>query len=177
MIGRRNKFIIDTLEEALQEDGRKVLILSDRIEHLKTLNKRLIDREITTTDFYIGGMKQKSLKIAETAQVIFASYGMASEALDIPDLNTLFMVTSRREVEQAVGRVIRKIDPNVRPMIYDFTDQLPTFVRQGLHRRKLYKKLGFEVKIIQVINNEIKNELNLEEINEINNINECDFID
>ena len=183
MIGRRNKFIIDTLEEALHEPGRKVLILSDRIEHLKTLNKRLINREITTTGFYIGGMKQKALKIAETAQVIFASYGMASEALDIPDLNTLFMVTSRREVEQAVGRVIRKIDPNVRPMIYDFTDQLPTFVRQGLHRRRLYKKLGFEVKIIQVINNEIKNELNLEEINEINNvvyentINECDFID
>jgi superfamily II DNA or RNA helicase len=46
---------------------------------------------------------------------------MAAEALDIPDLNTLFMVTSRREVEQAVGRILRKINPNIRPLIYDFT--------------------------------------------------------
>ena len=180
-IGRRNKFIIDLLEnDVLIEDKRKVLILSDRIEHLNTLKTRLDEREITTTGYYVGGMKQKDLKESETKQVIFASYGMASEALDIPDLNTLFMVTSRKEVEQAVGRVIRKIDPNVRPTIYDFTDQLPSFVRQGYYRRKLYKKMGFEMKIIEVKENEIINELELNDNNDLsckpinNNI---DFID
>lgn len=186
-IGRRNKFIIDTLEEVLQEVERKVLILSDRIEHLNTLKKRLDDKEITTTDYYIGGMKQKALKKAEEAQVIFASYGMASEALDIPDLNTLFMVTSRKEVEQAVGRVIRKMNPNARPIIYDFTDQLPTFVRQGYTRRRLYKKMGFEINIIEVKNNDIISETNITKINDISCVNvhnddvkvnnECDFID
>ena len=181
-IGRRNKFIIDMIEEVLQEDSRKILVLSDRIEHLQTLKTRLDEREIASTDFYIGGMKQKLLKIAENAQVIFASYGMASEALDIPDLNTLFMVTSRREVEQAVGRVIRKIVPNVRPLIYDFTDQLPSFVRQGYNRRKLYRKLGFEIKIIEVKNNEIINEVAISEINNIKETvktenQDCEFID
>jgi len=179
-IGRRNKFIIDMLEEVLLEDKRKILILSDRIEHLNALKKRLDEREITTTDYYVGGMKQKALKQAELAQVIFASYGMASEALDIPDLNTLFMVTSRREVEQAVGRVIRKIDPNVRPMIFDFTDMLPSFVNQGYNRRKLYKKMGFEIKIIETKNGEIINMIESEEINKlkecINDV-ECEFID
>lgn len=175
-IGRRNKFIIDLLEDVLKEDKRKVLILSDRIEHLHILKNRLDKRKITTTDFYIGGMKQKLLKKAELATVIFASYGMAAEALDIPDLNTLFMVTSRGKVEQSVGRVIRKIDPNVRPLIYDFTDQLPCFVNQGYQRRRLYKKLGFEISIIEmngeVINNNIIN-INDNMINE-----ECeDFID
>jgi len=179
-IGRRNKFIIDMLEEVLIEDKRKVLILSDRIEHLDALKKRLDEREITTTDYYIGGMKQKALKQAELAQVIFASYGMASEALDIPDLNTLFMVTSRREVEQAVGRVIRKIDPNVRPMIYDFTDMLPSFVNQGYNRRRLYKKMGFEINIIETKNGEIINTIQSEEVNELKKLNEdveCEFID
>jgi superfamily II DNA or RNA helicase len=166
-IGRRNKFIIDMLEEVLIEDKRKVLILSDRIEHLELLKKRLDAREITTTDYYVGGMKQKALKQAELAQVIFASYGMASEALDIPDLNTLFMVTSRREVEQAVGRVIRKIDPNVRPTIYDFTDQLPSFVNQGYNRRRLYRKMGFEINIIETKDGEIINEIKLNEINNV----------
>lgn len=181
-IGRRNKFIIDTMEEVLQEDSRKILVLSDRIEHLDLLKKRIDERQIASSDFYIGGMKQKALKVAENAQVIFASYGMASEALDIPDLNTLFMVTSRREVEQAVGRVIRKIVPHVRPMIYDFTDQLPSFVKQGYHRRRLYKKMGFEMRVIEVKKNEIIREIDLDESNDISrpapvDNDDCEFID
>lgn len=185
-IGRRNKYIIDTLQEVLEDEGRKVLILSDRIEHLKSLKTRLDSREITTTSFYIGGMKQKFLDESAKSQVIFASYGMAAEGLDIPDLNTLFMVTSRKEVEQAVGRIIRKIDPNIRPNIYDFTDQLPSFVNQGYSRRRLYKKMGFEIKIIDVNNNEIIHTKDLCEIKELSDVQpndtkvdnaEVDFID
>ena len=176
-IGRRNKFIIDMIEEVLQEDNRKILILSDRLDHLKLLKKRLDEREIASSDFYIGGMKQKSLDIAKNAQVIFASYGMASEGLDIPELNTLFMVTSRKEVEQAVGRVIRKINLNIRPLIYDFTDQLSSFINQGTHRRKLYKKMGFEIKIIQVKNNKIISET-IDDKEIISKTNEdCEFLD
>ena len=33
---------------------------------------------------------------------------MASEALDIPELNTLIMATPRRKIEQSVGRILRK---------------------------------------------------------------------
>ena len=180
-IGRRNKFIVDCIEEILEEDGRKILILSDRIEHLQTLKNRLDAREITSSDFYIGGMKTKALEKAKMAQVIFASYGMASEGLDIPELNTLFMVTSRKEVEQAVGRVIRKVNPIIRPLVYDFTDQLPSFVNQCRHRRKLYKKMGFEIKIMEVKNNVIIREECVRELNNIKEVhsvnNDCEFID
>jgi superfamily II DNA or RNA helicase len=170
-IGRRNKYIIDTLCDILDEN-RKVIILSDRLEHLKLLKYRLDLREITTSDYYIGGMKQKALNEAEKAQVIFATYGMASEALDIPDLNTLFMVTSRKEVEQAVGRILRKIDPNVSPLIYDFVDQLPSFISQSKHRIKLYNKMGFNIKTLNIFNNEVI-------VNKpiINKNCDCDFID
>ena len=34
-----NKFITDMMEEVLQEAGRKILVLSDRLEHLKLLKK------------------------------------------------------------------------------------------------------------------------------------------
>jgi len=183
-IGRRNKFIVNIIESILKENNRKIIILSDRVEHLKLLKTRLDNRNLTiTTDFYIGGMKDIARKQAELAQVIFATYGMASEGLDIPDLNTLFLVTSRREIEQAVGRITRKINPEIRPLIFDFTDQLPCFVKQGYNRRKLYKKFGYEINIIDVINNEIINNKNLLEFNsikpnEIENVNDiCDFID
>jgi superfamily II DNA or RNA helicase len=162
-IGRRNKFIINVIREMI-EPKRKIIILSDRVDHLKLLKERLekynTNDSIITTSFYIGGMKMEKLKISEEAQVIFATYSMAAEALDIPELNTLFMVTPRREIEQAVGRILRKIDPLTRPIIYDFIDQLPTFINQGQYRKQFYKKLDFEQNIINVDNNEIINNNN-----------------
>ena len=173
-IGRRNKYIIDTLCNIV--NNRKILILSDRLEHLKLLKNRLDLRNITTSDYYIGGMKQNALKIAEESQVIFATYAMASEALDIPDLNTLFMVTSRKEVEQAVGRILRKIDPNIRPLIYDFVDQLSSFINQSKHRIKFYNKMGFDITTLKIYNNELISTYNNNKVI-INTNNECDFID
>ena len=159
-IGRRNKFIINTMIKMI-EPRRKIIVLSDRVEHLKLLKERLAKIDDTiVADFYIGGMKINKLKIAEGAQVIFATYSMAAEALDIPELNTLFMVTPRREIEQAVGRILRKIDQYVRPIIYDFVDMMPAFINQGNYRKQFYKKQEFEQKTINVNNNEITEYIN-----------------
>jgi hypothetical protein len=79
------------------------------------------------------------------------------------------MVSSRKEVEQSVGRVVRKINPNIRPLIFDFTDQLPSFINQGKHRQRLFKKQGFEIKIIQVENNKI--------INETQSVEQCNHVE
>jgi len=158
-IDSRNQFIIDRLQEILtDEPNRQVLILSDRIEHLDLL-KELIDRNIRINDisvsceYYIGGMKQIKLDQASEANIILGSYGMASEGLDIPSLNTLMMVTPRREVEQSIGRIIRRADPNIQPLIIDIVDMLPCFASQGIYRRKLYKNLNYQIDIYDVDNN------------------------
>ena len=54
-------------------------------------------------------MKMAQLKIAEEQDVIFAAYSMASKTLDIPSLNTLILITSRKNVEQSVGRILEEI--------------------------------------------------------------------
>lgn len=153
-IKKRNVFIVDLLQECLLESGRKILVLSDRINHLEKLKEIFDKRKIGTSAFYIGGMTQKKLKESEEATVILASFGMASEALDIPALNTLIMATPRREVEQSVGRIIRKIG-EVQPIVIDIVDQIPCFSRQGNHRRKFYKKRGYQMRLIDVEDNEI----------------------
>jgi superfamily II DNA or RNA helicase len=176
-IDKRNKFIIDMLIEILKEENRKVLFLSDRVEHL-TILKKSLDVDILSS-FYIGGLKQVILDEAEKAQVIFATYSMAAEALDIPDLNTLLMVTPRKEVEQAVGRITRKKNHPVQPLIIDIVDCLPSFVKQGLYRRKFYNKKGFSIKLLDVNENNIINECD-EVINKEQNViddNNEDFID
>ena len=179
-IGRRNKFISDMIYNTSLEKDRKIIVLSDRIEHLKSLKNRIDAKNNNNiiSDFYIGGMKQSSLdNAAETANVLFASYAMAAEGLDIPDLNTLFMVTSRKEIEQSIGRIIRKINPNALPVIYDITDCLPSFINQGRYRKKLYIKLGFQINIMNVEENitinttSINNNTNNNNNNNTNNNN------
>lgn len=166
-IDMRNQFIINTIKDILEEDKRKLLILSDRVEHLNQLKYLLEDYDCS---LYIGGLKQKILDLAEKAQIIFATYSMASEALDIPDLNTLIMVTPRKEIEQAIGRITRRKDHPVQPMVIDIIDQLPIFVRQSYHRKKFYYKKGFIIKIIEVEENHIINEIDNNNIIDLSNV-------
>ena len=167
------------------EPERKVLILSDRIEHLEILKKSIdsIEGMPFTCEYYIGGMTQKKLDIASSAQIILGSYGMASEGLDIPTLNTLIMATPRREVEQSVGRIIRKSSHIVQPLIIDIVDMLPSFVNQGIYRRKLYKKLNYNIEVYEVENSvvvskiELNNTIDISEIKEKAKKGVVDFID
>jgi len=162
-IQKRNQFIVDQIEELLEEEGRKIIVLSDRIEHLTELKEMLDKLELATTSFYIGGMKQSKLDESEKAQVIFGTFSMASEALDIPDLNTLVMTTPRKEIEQTVGRILRKVH-EVQPIVVDIVDQLTSFSRQGMLRRKFYKNNEYVIKIYEVEENEIINVIDESEI-------------
>lgn len=162
-IQKRNQFIVDQIEELLEEEGRKIIVLSDRIEHLTELKEMLDKLELATTSFYIGGMKQSKLDESEKAQVIFGTFSMASEALDIPDLNTLVMATPRKEIEQTVGRILRKVH-EIQPIVVDIVDQLPSFSRQGMLRRKFYKNNEYVIKIYEVEENKIINVIDESEI-------------
>lgn len=183
-IGRRNRFIIDLVEEILSEEGRKMIILSERVEHLELLKKRLDERNLGDSGFYIGGMKQKKLDESAKCKIIFGTFQMASEALDIKGLNTLIMATPRREIEQTIGRVTR--DPNavIRPLVIDIVDNLDSFVRQGYYRRNFYRKNGFQLYMSDVENNEIINEQDISltyevkefKTSQVNN-EDVDFID
>ncbi len=183
-IDKRNQFIIDIIKEIMEEPGRKILILSDRIEHLDTLKTMIDSIDMYSCEYYIGGMKQAKLDLASEADIILGSYGMASEGLDIPTLNTLIMATPRSEIEQSVGRITRRCDPNIQPLIIDIVDMLPCFVNQGLRRRKLYKKLQFNIEVYEVEDSKIVAKIDLNntvDITEIKNIKisneEVDFID
>ena len=155
----RNKLIINLIKELLLEEGRKLIVLSDRLEHLKIIKDSIDNLNVTSTSYYVGGSKQKVLDEAEKAQVIFATYSMASEGLDIPTLNTLLMITPRKEIEQAIGRITRKKDHLVQPLVIDIVDQLTTFNNQGNYRRKFYNKKQFKIKIYEVEEDNIINEI------------------
>lgn len=155
---KRNAFIVKIIKELTLEENRKILILSDRVNHLEILKELLDKNNIIDNDFYIGRMKQKELDLASEKQVILGTYGMASEALDIPALNTLIMVTSRRNIEQSVGRILRKQDDTIQPIIIDFNDKLKCFQKQGEFRKNYYLKKNYQVLTFNMENNKVVDE-------------------
>ena len=71
--------------------------------------------------YYIGGMKQKDLKLSESKKVIIATYAMAAEALDIKTLTSLIMATPKSDVRQAVGRIL-SVRKESNALVYDIID-------------------------------------------------------
>jgi superfamily II DNA or RNA helicase len=139
----RTSVIIREVQKIMEESGRKMLILSDRRDHLKYIHTQLTEKGFDV-GFYVGGMKQKDLDISETKPIILGTFSMSSEALDIPELNTLFMTTPKSNIEQSVGRILRKTH-EIRPLIIDIKDNFRPFANQCNKRKTFYKKCKYEI--------------------------------
>jgi superfamily II DNA or RNA helicase len=146
----RNKFIENLV---LQEYklGRKILILSDRRGYLEDTKKNL--NQILNKDIaglYIGGMKPHELRTSQEKDIILGTYSMASEGMDIPKLNTIFLASPKSDVVQSVGRILRE-KADVRkfhPLIIDFKDIHPNLVmfsKQCDKRLVYYKRNNHEI--------------------------------
>ena len=168
-INSRNDFVANIINSLRQQDERKTLILSGRIEHLKVL-KTLVDAMITEdinngicspdefkTAFYIGGMKEYELKDSSEADLIFATYSMAEEGLDIDGLNTLVLATPKKDIIQSIGRIMRKPieEGDINPLIIDIIDDLSCFKNWGDQRLKYYKSKQYTISNFKAFNKDV----------------------
>ena len=131
------------------EMGRKVIILSDRRNHLDVMLEWLLQNSIPS-GLYVGGMKPFDLHESQEKDVILGTFSMAAEGMDIPKLNTIILASPKSDVVQAVGRIMRE-KANVRkfhPLIIDINDTHPnfqTFKRQSQKRITFYKKQKYKI--------------------------------
>ena len=122
---------------------QQVMILAHNKNLLTYLYKAIEHRSIATVGYYVGGMKQKDLKISESKQIVIATYSMASEGLDIKTLTTLILATPKTDVEQAVGRIMRVKHQN--PLIIDIIDTHSIFRNQWTKRKMFYQKNNYKI--------------------------------
>jgi superfamily II DNA or RNA helicase len=148
----RDNIILKVMSNCIKEK-RNILVLSDRIKHLERLYSKISKLEIFCGDpsigYYIGGMKEMALKNTESKQVILGSYKMASEGMDIPHLDTVFLVSPKSDIEQSVGRILRqKVSDRINvPRVVDISDAFSTFKNQENKRLKFYTKNNYPVQI------------------------------
>ena len=104
----RNNFI-NELVKTEYINGRKILILGDRREYLNRTEKWIKDNiDPNVVGQYVGGMKPSELRDSQEKDIILGTYSMASEGMDIPKLNTIFLASPKSDVVQSVGRILRK---------------------------------------------------------------------
>lgn len=144
----RNRVIVSQIVQAVKA-GRKCLVLSDRLQHLRDMEMMLyaVWEDPSTkpsVGFYIGGETEESLEVAAKAQVIFATTQLVSEGLDIPPLDTIFLTCPASDVEQSIGRILRPFEGKKEPIVVDFRENhIGLCKRYADYRDKFYEKQGW----------------------------------
>ena len=143
----RTQKIANIIKEICADPNRRVLVLSERIGHLNSI-EAILEVSGLTMSYYVGGMKEeKREEGAKTARVLLASYAMASEAMNIKTLNAVILASPRKKVEQSTGRILRTriADRVVAPLIVDVVDVHGVY--QGMWKKRLayYKKCAYKI--------------------------------
>jgi hypothetical protein len=150
--GPRSDFVVRILADLLEEHPEKqIMVLAHNRELLTYLYDAIrhkISSEENMVGYYVGGMKEKDLKITEGRRIVLATYAMAAEALDIKTLSTLVMATPKTDIEQSVGRILRAKGQN--PIVVDVIDPHEYLRRQWNTRRQFYKKCLYRITTIDL---------------------------
>jgi superfamily II DNA or RNA helicase len=147
----RTIFIVEKIVECIRDMKRQVLILSDRKEQLRDIERIMAEKGIEI-GYYIGGMKQSALELSTKKLAILATYQMAAEGLDISTIDTIVLATPKTDIEQAVGRIRPKTGDSDRntPLVIDIVDEFSIFENQAFKRLAFYKKKNYEITTTKV---------------------------
>ncbi len=139
------KIISNKLKDFTNINDRQILVLTDRRKHLEDIFELVVKSNICTVGYYVGGMKESKLKESENKQLLLGTYAMAKEGLDIKTLNCLLLASPKKDIVQAVGRILRKKHETIKPLIIDIIDNFSVFKNQALKRNKLYTQRDYNI--------------------------------
>jgi superfamily II DNA or RNA helicase len=137
--------------------GRKVLVLTERSEHLEAIKAALDD--IGTALFVLHGRmpkKQRSALMAalealapDAARVLLATGKLVGEGFDHPPLDTLVLampVSWKGTLQQYAGRLHREHSSKSTVRIIDFVDHgHPALLRMWEKRQRGYRVMGYRI--------------------------------
>lgn len=151
----RNALIVQ-LATRLSRARRRVLVLVTRKDHARLL-ANAITRQGVQAFAVVGELsssrRERYLEAMERGQAVCVATRLADEGLDAPLLDALVLgsaARSRVQLDQQMGRVMRKVDGKPVPYVFDLADVLaPTYYVHSRLRMAHYESLGLEVRAVR----------------------------
>lgn len=173
----RNEFIYEILEKYITED-RKIIIFSDRVNHCKTLQKKLSNLfPDINVNIFIGNMSTDEREKAIEADIIVCTYSIAKEGFDVKKLDTLLLATPKSDIVQVVGRILRQINKN-KPIVIDLKDrQFDIFMGQFYKRKKFYKEKNYDIYNYNPKEDELQEDNYKKKSNTKSKFNKCKIVE
>ncbi len=152
----RTEAIADEVRDAVGQ-GRKVLVLTERTEHLDAIKAALDGLE--PVPFVLHGRMPKKQRAALVAdldalppdapRVLLSTGKLVGEGFDHPPLDTLVLampVSWRGTLQQYAGRLHREHASKTDVRIIDFVDTgHPALLRMWDKRQRAYRVMGYRV--------------------------------
>ncbi len=142
---KRNNLIIKAIKDNIT---RKILVLTDRIEHINSLQKLLQNENIDFVSVH-GSMNKKqqveNMKLVKEKSLILATTSYFGEGIDFPHLNTILFATPISyygRLVQYLGRIGRG---NQECLAIDFLDSKNAMLNSSYKKRlEGYKQMHYK---------------------------------
>ena len=141
----RNRQIVETIKE---HQNRKILLLSDRIEHLNLLENILKEQNIDFVSVHGSQNKKEqveNMQKVKTSSLILATSSFFGEGIDFPHLNTIIFATPISfygRLIQYLGRIGRG---NQECLAIDFLDSKNAMLNSTYKKRlEGYKAMHYK---------------------------------
>lgn len=152
----RTEAVARMVTESLQQ-GRKVLVLTERTDHLAPLSKAIGMQQAAL--FVLHGRMSRAQRSAimasmealspSTPRVLLATGRLVGEGFDHPPLDTLVLampVSWKGTLQQYAGRLHREHDGKTDVRIIDFVDTgFPALLRMWKKRQVGYRAMGYRI--------------------------------
>jgi superfamily II DNA or RNA helicase len=139
---------------AYYNSGRTIIVLSDRIQQLKSLCTMLLALGMPTDDigYLIGSTPKNDRPGVLEKRVLMCTYSMANEGLDKKQLDCLIMATPKGNCIQAIGRIQRPCEGKKIPLVLDIVDNHSIFGKLGWKRRNFYSQNNYVIQTFESSN-------------------------
>ena len=149
----RNRLIAD---KVVENAGHSCLVLASRIKQLETIRDMLPPGMRDDSALITGKMTSKKA-LAEREQaveqmrtekkkILFATYNLCKEGLDVPVLDRLFLASPQKDyavITQSIGRIARTAPGKQEPVCFDFVDGNVGYLARAYKTRcTTYRKNG-----------------------------------
>lgn len=147
---KRNTLIARRVEARLAE-GRSVLVLSRRIEHLQNIQEELnADSVVLAAKLVPKKTRRELVSQFRSGKIkcVLATQ-LADEGLDIPRLSCIVLAYPGKHTDlimQQVGRALREHEAKADAIVIDMVDENVKLLRSQWHsRRRAYLSWGFKI--------------------------------